>query len=176
MFAIEFAREEDFDTERHQRYRDDGWIGGTNSEVCYFLSCLTRINYFRMPQEVWEPAAKQYINSQARDSAWITRSNYFHQFAVLILKKLYRQSKLSQRYPIRKEHRTEKIARNVIAHADLSIDKLAILLKTTVKQIERNSSAMFAHREFHRLPPPLLTPDPHDPCPLPPISVSLVSP
>jgi hypothetical protein len=151
MFDIDFAHDKDFDTEQHRSYRESGWIGGPFTEVRYLLSCLTRINYFREHLEVWEPAAKEFITAHSPDSAWITRSRYFHDFAVLILKEIYRGSELGGRHPIRKELRTERIARSVVAHVPMSVDELAILLKTTAKQLERNSIAMLAHREFRRL-------------------------
>jgi hypothetical protein len=114
MPDIEFDREEEFDTREHRAYRDDGWMGGPYTEVRYFLSCLTRINYMRTPMEVWHPAAKQFISTQTPQSAWIVQSSYFHEFAVLILKDLYRKSELGRSHPIRVEKRTERAARFVI--------------------------------------------------------------
>jgi hypothetical protein len=149
--ALEFGRDEDFESENHRTFRNESWFGGPYSEVPYFLSCLTRTNYVRTRNEVWQEAAKQFISSQAPESEWITGSHYFFEFAVLILKDLYRASQLGKRHPIRNEHREERITRGVIAHAHLSIEALATQLKITVKQLNRNCIAMLAHREFRRL-------------------------
>jgi hypothetical protein len=85
------------------------------------------------------------------DCSWVAQSSYFYMFAVLILRELYRQSELGRRYPIRAEHRTEKAARFVIAHPHLPLEELARRFGTTVKQLERNSTAMLAFREYRRL-------------------------
>lgn len=153
MNEISFERDTDFDSERHRSYREDGWLGGPNFEICYFLSCLQGVNYFRTPQTVWEPAARRFINRKARESAWICQSSYFAPFAVLILKHLYRESDLGTRHPIRIERREERAERCAIANPKLQLMELAALLKTTVKQLERNSGVMLARREYTRLNP-----------------------
>ena len=150
MLDIAFERNEDFDTELHRSYRDDAWLAGSYAEVPYFLSCVTRTNYIKAHHNVWEQAAKEFFSNHTSESAWITRSRCFHDFAVLILKQQYRESELGQRFPIRKESRTEWVARVAIAHSRLTIDALAKKLNTTLKQIERNSTAMLARREFAR--------------------------
>jgi hypothetical protein len=151
MAEISFERDEDFDTRQHQDYREDGWLGGSHTEVPYYLSCLTRKNYCQTSFETWRPAALQFITESTPESAWISRSTYFEKFAVLILKHLYRNSRLHIRFPIRKEHREEWVTRHAIANPTLKIADLAVLLRTTVKQIERNASAMDARREYARL-------------------------
>jgi hypothetical protein len=151
MAEISFERDEDFNTEQHRVYREEGWVGGPDWEVCYYLSCLERTNYFQTPRVVWEAAAKQYVSLHASASAWITRSQYFTSFAVLVLKHIYRSTPVGSSHSIRKEFRNEWVERNAIAHPKLQIAKLATLLKTTVKQIERNSGAMLARREYARL-------------------------
>jgi hypothetical protein len=153
MDDISFELDTDFDTNGHQFHREEGWLGGAFFEVPYYLSCLSRINYCRTPRETWREATRQFIAEHLPESEWIDRSTYFETFAVLLLKHLYRNSTLHLRHPIRKELRTEWVARIAIANPKLPIEKLAKLLKTTVKQIERNSDAMLARREYARLDP-----------------------
>ena len=141
----------DFDAEEHRVGRNDGWIGGSFTELTYFLSCLTRTNYVRMPFESWDPVLREYLQRTTPVSAWITKSPSFHKFAVLIVRELYRQSELGKQYPIRAELRREKLARSVIAHPQLSLEEPAKQFGTTVKQLERNSDAMLALRDFRRL-------------------------
>jgi hypothetical protein len=148
---LQFDRDADFGTEEHRARRDDGWMGGPFTELPYFLSCLTRVNYVRTTFETWEPALREFVQKHIPDSAWITRSRYFHSFAILILRELYRQSELDRQYPYRAEHRTERATRFVIAHPQLSLEELASRFGTTAKQLERNSDAMLAFREFRRL-------------------------
>jgi hypothetical protein len=150
MTRGEFASDDDFDTEWHRLRREEGWLGGPFTELRYFLSCLTRINYERTPFEVWEPAARDFISNDASSTGWITRSTYFPEFAVLLLRELYRQSDIGKRYPIRAETRQEKATRFALAHPNLNIEELAKRLKTTVKQLQRNSSLMLALREYQR--------------------------
>ena len=145
---LQFGPDGDFDTKEHRAYRDDGWMGGPYTELTYFLSCLTRVNYARSPFDVWDPAMRAYVAENAPESAWITESTYFHPFALLILRELYRCSKLGKRYPIRAERRAEKAARFVIANPRLSLEDLASQFGTTVKQLKRNSNAMLALLEF----------------------------
>jgi hypothetical protein len=161
MGDIRFECEEDFGTEEHRCRRDDGWLGGPYTEAPYFLSCLTRVNYVSTPFETWDPELRAFFADRAPQGCrWIVHSNYFHPFAILILKHLYRECNLSKRFPIRTEHRTERAARYAICHPQLTLEKLAALLKTTVKQLERNSEAMLARREFERLDSSPLNPEP----------------
>jgi hypothetical protein len=153
MVEISFDKESDFESDRHRLYREESWLGGPAFEICYFLSCLQRVNYFQTPQTDWEPAAQQFVNRNEPESAWICQSSYFVHFAALLLKHRYRESELGKCHPIRKERREERVERFAIANAKLPLSELATLLQTTVKQIERNSDAMLARREYARLNP-----------------------
>lgn len=148
---LEFHREADFDTDEHRFRREDGWLGGSYVELPYFLSCLTMNNYVRTPFATWDPAVREYVRKTTPDAAWIAASSYFHDFAVLILRELYRQSELGRQYPIRPERRPEKATRFVICHPALTLEELASQFGTTVKQLQRNSTAMLAFREYRRL-------------------------
>jgi len=146
-----FDRDEDFTTEKHRQYREEGWIGGPYTEVVYLLSCLTRINYQRTPQKVWYPAAQEFISAELPGAGWVIHSTYFAQFAVPLLRDLYRQSKLGKRFPIRAEHREERATRFALTNPALSVNEMAKALATTMKQLERNSTFNLARREFERV-------------------------
>ncbi|MEX2172847.1 MAG: hypothetical protein WD872_00710 [Pirellulaceae bacterium] len=150
MRLIEFQRDVDFETEEHRSRRESGWMGGAFVELPYFLSCLTRINFERVPVEVWEPAAREFITKEASRASWITRSPYFQEFAVLILRECYRQSCLGHRFPIRAENRQERSTRFVLEHPHLTIEEISQRLNTTDKQLHRNSMLMLALREHDR--------------------------
>src|SRR5687768_1472312 len=148
MEELRFDRDEDFCTEKHRQYREEGWIGGPYTELVYLLSCLTRVNYHRTPQTVWYPAAQEFISDKVPKAGWITRSHYFAEFAVLLLKDLYRQNRLAKRFPIRAERREERATRFALTNPELTIDEMAKGLKTTVKQLQRNCMFTLAQREY----------------------------
>jgi len=150
MEELRFDRDEDFSTRLHQDYREDGWMGGPHTEVMYLLSCLTRTNYRRTPFDVWNRAAQEFISAKLPSARWTTYSTYFATFAVLMLKDLYRQSKLGKKYAVREEHREERVTRFGVTNPELTLETTADRLKTTVKQLQRNSTFMLARREYER--------------------------
>ena len=148
MEEFRFEHDEDFATRRHQNLREDGWMGGSHTEAKYLLSCLTRINYYDTPTEVWYPAAKEFVSANFPKADWIVRSTHFGEFAVLLLKDLNRQSKLGKQFPYRAERRGERAARFAMTNPDLTVDEWARRLKTTVKQLQRNSDVSLVQREY----------------------------
>lgn len=151
MEELRFEHDDDFATQLHHDHREDVWIGGPYTEVVYLLSCLTRVNYHRTPEKVWYPAAQEFISAHVPKASWITRSHYFAEFAVLLLKDLYRQNGLAKRYPIRAERREERARRFALTNPEMTVEEIAVKLKTTVKQLQRNSSLQVARVQFERL-------------------------
>jgi hypothetical protein len=145
---LSFENAEDFGTPAHQARRSDGWLGGPFVELPYFLSCLTRTNYYGSSPKIWEPELRQFIAKRLPQAKWITGSSYFYEFAVLLIKDLYRCSPLGKRHPIGVEKNRDTAVRFAILHPQLSIERMAEALGTTVKQLQRNSYVHLAIREY----------------------------
>ena len=148
---LAFSSIDELDNELHRTIRSDVWMGGAYAELMYFLGCLTCTNYWQAPFEIWDPEVRRFIKSKVPGASWILESQNFHSFAVLLFRNEYRRSKLGKRYPIWDETRDETRVRFVLEHPNLTIDELAVQFKTTVKQVQRNTTLMLAKREYTRL-------------------------
>jgi hypothetical protein len=106
------------------------------------------MDFVRTPREAWDPVCRSYLVEHDPDSAWITRSSYFYDFAVLIFRELYRNCELGKLHPTRGESRQERFVREAIRCPKKSLAELASQLRTTEKQLQRNSMLMLALREY----------------------------
>jgi hypothetical protein len=150
---LRFESDGDFETDAHQTLRETAWMGGPYAELKYLLSCIERIDYWNSPFETWNTALRKFIAQQNPSATWILRARHFDTFAVLLMRAAYRESVLGQRFPIAPETRKHAAARFAIDHPELHVDVMAANLRTTAKQLQRNSDLQLAIIDYRLLNP-----------------------
>ena len=137
---------------RHLMIRDDGWLGGPDTEAIYYLSWMKGYNAYDQSFEQNGEALRDLLRQELPQSTWLTKTRYLATFFLIWAKAEYRLSTDGQRFPIPKPSRAkeDKAIILLMENPSLTDEQIRQELNTTEKAMQRWSDYKTARIEKTR--------------------------